>query len=162
MQKDRFGSARALARELAPRRRRVLARSLAVACAPDGQGLAVIAGSVLQFYALSPLRRMGVTSVAPAAPVRGPTQRRGSENVVKAAAWLVGGRLAVLVQHQTPPYARRISSRTLVIVDAKTHRVLRRPRVELRGAIVASGSAADRLVVLACRNNRTSLFTTDT
>jgi hypothetical protein len=93
---------------------------------------------------------------APSGPRR-PSQRGGSLDLVPAAAWLGEGRIAVLVQHQAPPYARRITGRTLVTIDAGTRRVVSRTPLQLRGSIIAFASAAERIVVLACRDGVTRL-----
>jgi hypothetical protein len=106
---------------------------------------------------------MGVARFVPPTPLHGPrapSQRGGSANTVRAAAWLTGGRIALLVQHQAPPYASRITRRTLVVMNTATQRMTGTP-VNLRGGIVAFASAADHLVVVACRNGTSSLLAAD-
>jgi hypothetical protein len=128
--------------------------------APDGQHLGVIGNGAVQLYALRPLRLSATLRFAPASPRRGPhsiAQREGTQNVVRAGGWLTGGRIALLVQHQAPPYASRITSRTLTVLDAASHRVVQR-RIALRGTVMGFASAADHLVALACQDGRSILF----
>jgi hypothetical protein len=132
--------------------------------APDGKQLGVVMNGAVTLYALRPLQRETAVRFAPATPTRGPrrpNQRAGSLDPVQAAAWLAGGGIAVLIQYQASPYARRVTSRTLVIIDAGTKRVLSRTRLQLRGPIIAFASAADRIVVLACRDGATRLLVGD-
>ena len=128
--------------------------------APNGQQLGVVSNGAVEVYGLRPLRRTATLRFAPASPLRGPrsvAQRGGSQTAVRAGAWLADGRIALLVQHQAPPYASRITSRTLVVLDTVTDRVVRR-HVDLRGTIMGFASAGSRLVVLACHDGRSTLF----
>lgn len=132
---------------------------------PDGKQLGVVTNGTVALYTLRPLQREAGVRFAPAAPLKGPRrprQRAGSLDLVPAAAWLNGGRIALLVQHQGPPYARHITGRTLVTIDAGSKRVVSRKPLTLRGSIVAFASAADRIVVLACRDGATRLLAADT
>ena len=52
-------------------------------------------------------------------------------------------------------------SSTLVTIDAGTKRVVSRTSLQLQGSIVAFASAANRIVVLACRNSATRLVVGD-
>jgi hypothetical protein len=133
--------------------------------APDGKQLGIVMNGAVTLYTLRPLQRQSAVRFAPPTPASGPrrpSQRAGSLDLVQAAAWLDGSRIALVVQHQGPPFARHITSRTLVTIDAGTRRVVSRTPLQLRGAISAFASAGDRIVVLACRNGATRLVVADT
>ena len=77
--------------------------------------------------------------VAPAPPAHGAharSQRGGSANDVRAAAWLSKDVAVAFVQHLSPPYARRVTDRWIMRVDLTNRpRVLARTRVHVRGAV---------------------------
>jgi hypothetical protein len=130
---------------------------------PDGQRLGFVYDGAVQLLSLRPLRRTRSIRFAPTAPTYGPSranQKAGSLTRVTAAAWLAGGRIALLVQNQGPPYASRVTARTLVVIDVATGGITRVP-VALRGRVIGFASAAGRLVVLGCLDGATSLLAGD-
>jgi hypothetical protein len=130
---------------------------------PDGQRLGFVYNGALQLLSLRPLRRTRSIRFAPTAPTYGPgrpDQQAGSLVRVTAAAWLTGNRIALLVQHQGPPYASRVTARTVDVIDVATHRITRIPAT-LRGRVIGFASAGGRLAVLGCLQGATSLLSVD-
>ena len=127
--------------------------------APDGSRVAVVVDATLYYYDLDDLRPLGSTRLG-TRPAEGPTrpsQRAGRADVIRTGAWL-GGNVLALVQHQAPPYASRVTSRAIVVIDPATGRVLSRRPVALEGAVIGSTRTPDRLVVAACNAGRVSLL----
>lgn len=119
--------------------------------APDGSKVAVVADAALNFYDLQDLKLLGTARLGtfPDTGPKRPGQVAGEADVIRAGAWL-GGNVVALIQHQAPPYARHVTSRTLVVVDPSTRRIVSRHTVALKGKVVGSVRGSDRVAILAC------------
>ena len=126
---------------------------------PDGSQAAIVAEASLNFYDLSDLRLLGSSRLGtwPDAGPKRKGQVGGDVDLIRAGAWL-GGNAVALVQHMGPPYARKVTSRTIVAVDPSTRRIVGRHPVSLKGTIVTSVRTADRLVILACADRLASIL----
>jgi hypothetical protein len=131
------------------------------ASSPDGQLLALNNGNEVTLYTLSPLTNRGSIQVAPRAALHGPrspAQRNGRADRIASTGWIDDMHLAVLVQHASPPYASRITRRTVVVVDPAQQRVVSRKVVPLRGWIASSATGGGRMLILTCRAAQSSLL----
>lgn len=126
---------------------------------PDGSQVAIVADAALNFYDLSNLRLLGTARLgtSPDTGPKRPSQVAGQADVIRAGAWL-GNHVVALVQHMGPPYARKITRRTIVVVDPSTRRILSRRTVALKGTILGSVRTADREAILACSGRLASLL----
>ena len=126
---------------------------------PDGNEMALVTDAALRFYDLRSLRLLGSARLGvrhDSGPTR-PNQRAGELDAIRAGAWF-GPSVVALVQHQSPPYASRVTSRKVVRIDPATRRVLSSQPVALRGVVLGSARTADHLVVLACHAGTASLL----
>jgi hypothetical protein len=136
---------------------------LAVA-SPDGRRLAFNdRGALVVFDAQQP-RQVARVHVVPPPVESGPrarSQRGGSADDIRAAAWLEKNVAVTFVQHLAPPYARRVTGRWIVRVDLAHRRVLTRTRVRVQGGIAPAVSGGGWLVVPVCRDRRLHLVAAD-
>jgi hypothetical protein len=105
---------------------------------PDGSQVAIVADAALNFYDLSDLRLLGTARLGshPDTGPKRPGQVKGEADVIRAGAWL-GDNVVALVQHMGPPYARKVTSRAIVVVDGSRRHISRRA-VALKGTVVGS------------------------
>lgn len=125
---------------------------------PDGSQVAIVADASLNFYDLSNLRLLGTARLGkhPDTGPKRPGQVAGETDVIRVGAWL-GDNVVALLQHMGPPYARKVTNRAIVVVDASRRRIRSRS-VPLKGTVVASVQSADHEAILACNDGLASVL----
>jgi hypothetical protein len=72
----------------------------------------------------------------------------GKATVIRDVGWIAPDRLFAIVQRESLPYLRDVVSRTVVLVDPATGRILRRTPLTNKLAVAGSASAGGRYVFL--------------
>jgi hypothetical protein len=131
---------------------------------PDGRRLAFNDRGALVIFDAQRPRQLARVHVVPPPPESGPharSQRGGSADDIRAAAWLGKNVAVTFVQHLAPPYARRVTGRWIVRLDLARRRVLSRTRVQVEGGVGQSVSGGGWLVVPVCQGRRLQLVAAD-